>query len=157
MGVAAALAQKVGRGGVGHIKSEDITSDCNQLPNESQLPSGEGGQAAAVGRVAKYMMKGTSTYGVQLDEGLEAGEEPGWTMSPVLAARWESAIVGVKLSDKYGSFRGVKLKEDYKYEPPDDKEVVCEKCKTMGQWETTYVNARNWLIHCHEKGKQGAG
>jgi hypothetical protein len=151
MTAVSALTRKKGRGIIGHTDWKEIHKDCNYLPGEA----GAEERAAAVGRVARYMAKGTSTYGATVNEDIEAGEGAGWTMSPVLAARWESAIVGLNLTQRYGVFLGYEAEKTYKYEHPDDSEVACPKCKTVGNWETVYVNAENWFIYCHEKGSPG--
>lgn len=139
------LAQKLCGDGLGYIHKRPIEGgdgEGNQFPIE-------------VARAARYIAKGTSGFGAEFDEGnwgYHGDDAP--KMDPRLAARWELAtsIKRTHLTQKYGAFRGLDYqRSDYSYEPPDDSEVACEHCGSIGKWRDEYRKAEVWMQDCHDR------
>ena len=156
------LQQKVGAG-LGYVYASTLDGDDgggggNHLPpraEEEEVATRRSSLAVAVGRAAKYMAKGTTGYVVQSNEGFLGMEEGAKTIHPVLAARWEIAVYGMRLTARYGLLRGVDFSEgDYSYTPPDDSKVACSKCGAQGRWETSYRKAEVFIQDMHADGKR---
>lgn len=117
--------------------------------------------AGAVLEVAKYCMKVPSGMS---ERWLAGGERE--VMHPELAANWEVATSGVRLSEKYGALR--QKKEEVVAEPEDedpqlpegkeqqlekDESEVCSSCGVQGEWKWATRKLKEWVVECHGKGK----
>lgn len=116
--------------------------------------------AGAVLEVAKYCMKVPSGMS---ERWLAGGERE--VMHPELAANWEVATGGVRLSEKYGALRQKKEKEselgDEDLPLPEGKEQqlekdeneVCSSCGVQGEWKWATRKLKEWVGECHGKGE----
>jgi len=124
-------------------------------------PVDGGGQDAInlperVSSVARYMAKSIEGSRFAFNEDWLAGSWIVRTMDPHLAARWEVACFKrVRVSEKYGSFRGVKRRELEEVVEADNSERVCPCCGEVGGWSYTLKWTQEWLLSCHDKGKAG--
>lgn len=118
----------------------------------------EGGELTEEGRravleCAKYASKGRSPK----DERWMLGDVARWTMNPVIAARWEAAVGGMHLTQKYGTLRGLSDDEEADLdegEAPveEDGDVACACCGTIGEWIDGYRKTKPWVLHNHGRG-----
>jgi len=124
-------------------------------------PVDGGGQDAInlperISAVARYMAKSIDGSRFAFNEDWLAGSWIVRTMDPHLAARWEIACFKkVRVSEKYGSFRGVKRRPLEKIVEEDNSEKVCPCCGQKGKWHYVLKWTQEWLLACHDKGKAG--
>jgi len=138
------IQAKVGQG-LGYINAKTLEiGDTDEVGN--LLP-------IQIGRMAKYMAKGTFGYGTETLEGWFGLEENTECIDPKLAARWEIATYKLRMTDRYGELRGVSFSEaDYTYVPPEDTKTVCQHCGVQGEWETAYRRAEVFIQDMHIAG-----
>ena len=106
--------------------------------------------------LAKYVTKGPSAK----SEDWLAGE-PRWVMDPTLAARWEVAVQGIKLSRVYGALREVQDEQqqdtDEALEVPAEPEEqapqneYCQAC-CFGQLQTVILPLEPTIRAMHARG-----
>jgi hypothetical protein len=105
----------------------------------------------AVGELAKYPLKIPGGASVQwlAGEPLENPDGGPGLIHPVLAARWEIALHGQRVSEKYGSFRAVGGAP-----PPLDAEApptaLCSCCGAVS-WQVKHFEIVLWLRLCEIK------
>lgn len=111
--------------------------------------------------IAKYVTKGPSP----MSEGWQAGEGR-WVMDPVLAARWEIATMGMKLSREYGSLREALQAKPEPVEPVEPVEPEgpseepkktdlpdrCEHCGETGSFKWVILPAEETIKDMHARG-----
>lgn len=107
-----------------------------------------------VARATRYVAKGVKGSAAAFNEDYLAGDRSGTMLYPQLAARWELAAANLRLAEAYGALRGLALPAPEKAESTfeDDGEVECS-CGAVGRYKTVYRNARQFVAHCHYKGK----
>ena len=110
-------------------------------------------KAPGVPKVARYAAKGMDHERSGFDERWLSGESFGTTPAPELAARWEYAVFGMQLTQRYGAMRGLTMDEDAPVRPGDDSEVSCPCCGTVGAWKDRSVRADAWIQRCHDAGE----
>lgn len=124
-------------------------------------PIDGGGQDAInlperVSGVARYMAKSIEGSRYAFNEDWLAGSWIVRTMDPHLAARWEIACFRrVRVSEKYGSFRGVQRKPLEEVVEEHNAERVCPCCGQVGGWKYKLRWTQEWLLECHDRGKAG--
>jgi hypothetical protein len=101
--------------------------------------------ADAVRDIAKYCTKGTS---VLREDYLD--DAAGFAVHPRLAARWEAATLSIRLCERYGALRKLKMPDPPGLEDePEDGATPCRECGTVGCWKTTWVNTTHYIQFCH--------
>lgn len=104
---------------------------------------------------ARYAAKGMDFGAGTGDEDFLADQAMVRTVDPVLAARWDIATLGLRLSQKMGAVYGLKLTETADVEPHvdlDDSEVSCGCCGVVGDWLTRSVRTDRYMLECHRLG-----
>lgn len=112
--------------------------------------------------VAKYTVKGPSPF----DEDHLAGA-PRWRLDPALAAKWEIATYGQRLTEWYGTLRGTAEAEaeaetlaaavlDAEVQTAQqlaeqDGDVVCDCCGLVGGWRWELMSMREYVRSCHAR------
>jgi hypothetical protein len=92
----------------------------------------------AIREAAKYIAKAASPKRGRLLRG-----ERGEFTDPVLAARIEVALSGVRLLQCYGEWRGVEKETDLPDETP--KQNACSTCGATGMWRPVRLFLDEWL------------
>ncbi len=114
----------------------------------------EGG-AGRVARTARYASKSIKGHGAFFDEDFLEGQVTRKVIDPVLAARWEVAVHGLRLTQKYGSLYGLQAPHpDSIGRPLDDSNVECS-CGIKGHWRTEFRSLASWLDETHWLGRAG--
>ena len=126
----------------------------------------EGDAQGCVREVAKYV---TKSAGPMCEDWL-AGEDR-WAIHPVLAARWEVAMLGMDVCRRYGLLRGLpeieeedesdesaeipegedKRPHDGSEHPEDDAKAKCDCCGAVGRWRSDVVKTRTFVLRCHKR------
>jgi hypothetical protein len=138
---------------VGHVNLQ-VVNQSTRSARKKKMKS----LAGAIMEVAKYCVKVPSG----MSERWLAGDQRE-VMHPELAANWEVATIGVRLSERYGALR--QKKEDEKKEeeetPEEDKETTLEKdaeeacvgCGVVGEWQWGMRKLSEWVRECHGGGR----
>lgn len=130
--------------------------DCDPAPKDQRVKSKDPrGSKKAVVAASKYASKGLESGRGGNDESWLAGDRTARVVDPILAARWEIASYKLKLVQKYGALRGMKLEEHGKEgecRHEDDSQVKCVRCGAVGAWKTVVRRAEEWIQWCHERG-----
>ena len=109
-----------------------------------------------VSAVARYMAKSIEGSKFAFNEDWLAGSWIVRTMDPHLAARWEIACFKrVRVSEKYGSFRGVRRKPLKEVVEKRNLDEVCPCCGQRGKWHYVLKWTQQWLLECHDRGVPG--
>jgi hypothetical protein len=152
------LAEKASPERGGYVLKRGIGPDEFEPENEAQLVA----LKRALRSVAIYGLKGMkagNAHHPHRNEDWMAGQKFGDGIDPKLAARWEAATFGLKLSQPYGKLMGLAPADGddlYAYEEPDDHDVACPDCGTVGEWTTRTREAGGWFTYCHYKKGQAA-
>jgi len=106
----------------------------------------------------KYTVKGPSP----LDEDHLAGAQR-WRLDPALAAKWELATYGQRMTEWYGTLRGAAKAEAAAEAAVDaetlmaqqlveqDDDVVCDCCGMVGEWRWQLMPIREYVRSCHDR------
>lgn len=143
------------RVGFSHVRNLDTPPQKDKKKRKkSKDPRGS---KEALETAARYISKGIETCKGGNDEDWLAGDRMAKVVSPTLAARWEIATYRLKLLQKYGAIRGMKLEEHGKkhHVHDDDSKVRCPHCGAVGAWKTVLRRAEYWLQQCHDRGSPG--
>lgn len=71
-----------------------------------------------------------------------------WVVNPRLAARWELAILGSRVAERYGCFRKIPRPEDEEYEEIELLDVCPCGCS---EWVVEYFGLAHGIRFCHQK------
>lgn len=118
------------------------------------------GSQEGLKRAARYISKGLDLGGGTHEESWMADQSLAATVDPRLAARWDIATYGMKLSQRYGCLVGLDLDaepqadEESPQEPEEDDDVVCTGCGCVGDWHTVAVRTDEYILSCHAKGQK---
>jgi hypothetical protein len=107
----------------------------------------------AVHHVARYAAKGMDHERSGFDEQWLSGETFGATPAPELAARWEFAVFGMHLTQRYGALRGLQFEEHGEVAPDDDSTLCCPSCGCEPAWYDRRVFTDEWIRRCHDEKK----
>lgn len=121
-----------------------------------QRLDGREGLDKAIREVGKYVVKSPGPKGERWLKGV--GKE---VIHPALAARWELACLGARLSERFGVFRKVpKVDPNFEEaipEKPDDSRTPCVCCDRVGQWHWEKTGIQAWVERCHAEGMLAFG
>lgn len=112
---------------------------------------------SAVAEIAKYPMKGLGATASSFDwlsgdaEGRDDNGDP-CLLHPVLAARWEAALLGRRVRDLYGSFRSVPEPEDDTDETEEEVPPSAPCACGAESWCPCEVSLKTWWRWCREAG-----
>lgn len=114
-------------------------------------------EATAPLEVAKYACKAPSPLSEEWIQGTTRE-----VTHPVIAARWEVAMLGVHVQGRKGAFRGLKNEEDAvgeaevqeESEIEKDADVSCACCGVVGNWHWALIPTREFVRYCHSRGKR---
>jgi hypothetical protein len=113
------------------------------------------GSQEGLRRAAEYIAKGMDFGAGTGEEAFLADQARVMTIDPILAARWDIATLGVRLSQKSGALYGLKLTETTDCEPHehvDDSDTTCGDCGVVGDWRTTSMRSDRYILGCHALG-----
>jgi len=112
----------------------------------------EGGESGAVVEVAKYVTKSSGVSSGQwfAGNGLVEG-----VIHPHLAARWEIALYGMRVSEMHGCARGIDKPAadallEGEGEPADRGAESCAACGVVGDWWEWSGSVEEWARLCVE-------
>lgn len=109
--------------------------------------------------VAKYVSKACSVLSTRWMAGERDGRKK--VLHPVIAARWEIALLGVRTSRVYGALVGLmgdqedegKAEGSSQKRPDEDAEVACECCGCVGDWRWEIVGTQTYARYSRARGK----
>jgi hypothetical protein len=136
---------------VGHVNLQ-VVNQSTKSARKKKMKS----LAGAIMEVAKYCVKVPSG----MSERWLAGD-PREVMHPELAANWEVATIGARLSERYGALRQKKEEMEETETPEENKEIILEKdaeevcacCGVVGEWQWGTRKLVEWIKDCHVGGR----
>lgn len=146
---------------IANTKEMKFYQELHDTP-EAKLSVIERSVNSKIREVTKYTVKGPSPF----DESHLAGA-PRWRLDPALAAKWEIATHGMRLSEWYGTLRGTAtadaaaeasavaavdaemLTEQQLAEQDDD--VACDCCGLVGEWSWGMMPVQEYVASCHSR------
>lgn len=104
--------------------------------------------ASAVKEVAAYSVKSPGSANTDWIAGLSTDEGRARMINPKLAARWEVAMFGQRLGDRYGFFRNVP-EPNYNWDTDrPEAEVACPNCGTIPDYRLKLSTTLTWVLLC---------
>lgn len=114
----------------------------------------EEADASAIAHMCHYPLKGPGGRATRWFAGGKCVDDGGSPalIHPTLAARWEIAMFGRRIGDRYGSFRRVRSPDAIAItEEPARPARPCPSCGAV-EWKRLWTTAADWVKRCDAHG-----